>query len=265
MRKARVGGAWFPAVRKVRLNGQWITLAGGSPEPALPYVRAFDGIDDEIVTGVGALSAMTHGTVAFIMKRTGSGAVEAMFAPHSSDGTFRGEVGTSTGNAWQWYSGAASIGGALTNNRWFFVVARKPAGTSTPRFSSYDYTGGTWQHVNGANARAAWTPAGVGGSIKMSAAGSDFPLAKVAVRAAWSNALPFAADTAGDAAIEASGMHLSAAAWLTRGPNAMWLFNQADISTPVPDITGGGANQTAITGTSVDTTDPPPGFNFAIS
>lgn len=46
-------------------------------------------------------------------------------------------------------------------------------------------------------------------------------------------------------------------------PAVLWAFDQADVSTPVVDVLGGGGDQTAINGTTV-TTDPP-GFSYDLA
>jgi hypothetical protein len=60
------------------------------------------------------------------------------------------------------------------------------------------------------------------------------------------------------------GLTSALSAWKDLGPTALWAFNQASTTTPVTDLTGGGADQTAITGTTAVTGDDPPGFDFTL-
>ena len=47
-------------------------------------------------------------------------------------------------------------------------------------------------------------------------------------------------------------------------PIVLWDFNQASTGTAVTDLTKGGADQSAIVGTAVSTTDDPPGWAFGL-
>jgi hypothetical protein len=50
--------------------------------------------------------------------------------------------------------------------------------------------------------------------------------------------------------------------WMKLSPAAAWLFNQESTSLPILDLTGGGANQVSVVGSSVST-DEPPHFNYS--
>jgi hypothetical protein len=67
-----------------------------------------------------------------------------------------------------------------------------------------------------------------------------------------------------DADFEAgTGFQTSLANWFNETPSVLWRFNQASVATPVTDVMGSGADQTAITGTTVSA-DEPPGFSYNI-
>jgi hypothetical protein len=124
---------------------------------------------------------------------------------------------------------------------------------------------GIWSHGAGGTAIADWTSPGASGTVRFNnASSSDWFNGKVAVRAAWSNLLPYAADTGGDAAIEAAGLEDTLQAWVDVAPSALCPFNQDAVTTPVEDITGGGGDETSRTGTAVVTGDDPPGFDFTL-
>jgi hypothetical protein len=52
---------------------------------------------------------------------------------------------------------------------------------------------------------------------------------------------------------------------LDAAPIGLWRFNQTDIADPVEDLTGNGADQTAIVGTSVIDGDDPPNFDYLLT
>lgn len=221
--------------------------------------RSFDGVNDDFVTGIGVMSAMTYGTVAALFKHTASGGPDqSLVCWHNSVDDWVGSTGLDGIDRVYWHSGAAySTGATLTGGTWYLQVVRKATGTAAPRFSGYNYTTKAWAHANGATV-VNWTAPGGSGTIKMSFEGvSDFFKGDLAVRAIWSNALPWAADSGGDALLEAAGLQFSLTAWLNTAPSALWVFDQADVAQKVPDMTGGGANQSSVTGTAVSTNSVP--------
>jgi len=216
--------------------------------------RLFDGINDDLVCSTGALSGMTFGTVAVVFQMQGAGVSRALFDPHSSGGSFLGAVAINDNEKMSWYAGSEVHSGVnLSAGVWYLQVARKATGSATPRFSGYNYTSGAWSHANGtAGALPNWTAPGVSGTIKCSFEGSgDWFNGEVAVRAAWSNLLPWSSDATGDALLVASGLPFSLQAWLNRAPSALWVLDQSAITQNVIDSTGGGANQSSLVGTAV--------------
>jgi hypothetical protein len=232
-------------------------------------VREFDGVDDEIIFSIGALSNTTYGTVAFLVKRLSEGTGHVLFGLSTSSGDqFQRLViewtpfqdllyGTTNG---------AVVGGHGSSGVWRLIVARKASGTVQPRFSVYNYSTSTWSHANGNTAIENAVAPGAGGFVRFKGQfGSPQPHLRLAVRAVWPNAVPWSADAAGDSAIVASGLHTSLQDWLDSGPGALWSFDQSSVLTPVEDLTEGGSDQTSRTGTSVVTDDDPPGFDFSTS
>lgn len=122
------------------------------------------------------------------------------------------------------------------------------------RSHRYSYAGGTWTHAN----------LGTLGNVAAGAVaeiwhghyvGTEYVNARFAVEGVWNSVLT-------DLAIE--GLTTSLAAWLALSPAALWPYNQANVTDPVLDLTGNGANQTSRNGTIVSADDPP-GFNYALS
>ncbi|HEY2086253.1 MAG TPA: hypothetical protein VGH54_09540 [Mycobacterium sp.] len=235
-------------------------------------VREFNGTSDELVTGVGAASGMVYGTAAALIKfSTLSGFHYFCMVHNASNGWVSEPIGLTNFGAWEvnYQSGAANWGTSGPSpsvGPWLLVVARKATGSAVPRLSMYNYTTGTWAHHDGSGPAGDGVAPGAGGQVRFSFQGSsDFFGGRVAARALWSNSLPWASDTTGDAAIEAAGLKDAAANWATANPSAFWLFDQATTATPVADLsTAGTADQTSVTGTTVITGDDPPGFDFSL-
>jgi hypothetical protein len=231
-------------------------------------VREFDGSDDTIRHSTGALSGMTHGTVAAIFKTdtiTGSHAILAFNSTTpllflgAGLGTNENDlVGCSA-------SGFNRLFDVLVTGRWYLAVARKTTGTTVPRMSLYDFTAAGWTHGNGNNSEANWTAPGATGTVRHDVEGAfDFYDGRMAARAAWSNAVHWTADASGDTAIEAAGLETALQNWVDEAPDALWAYNQDPLSA-VDDLTAGGADQTFVTGTTVVTGDDPPGFSFDLA
>jgi hypothetical protein len=231
-------------------------------------VRLFDGTDDKIATSTGNLSAMTYGTVAAIVKfdSGGAGTHRQIFACHTSGNSYTFMLGVNPSNLWRTLTTgtpAESLGAATSTGVWYLVVMRKASGTAAPRYSVYNFTTTTWAHANGGTAIGNSTAGpGSSGRIKFNYTDSaDFFEGRVAVRAAWANAVHWAANSTGDSQIVAAGLEDSVDNWINESPDLLQLFNQGSVSTPVEDLIGS-ADQTSITGTTVVTGDDPPGFVF---
>jgi hypothetical protein len=231
-------------------------------------VREFDGIDDELVCGVGGASGMTFGTVVELFKFstvTGFRAIGNHL--HNSSSTFISvPLGLSNFGAYETFSGSSiSYTTNPSTGIWYLAVWRKVTGTAAPRLSTYDFNSTTWTHRNGSGSVGNWTAPGVSGETRFSfQGGSDFFGGRIAARAYWSNSLPWSADTTGDTALIAAGLEVAASNWFALGPSAMWRFDQASVGTPVTDDVGSGADETSIVGTTVITGDDPPGFSFSL-
>lgn len=233
-------------------------------------VREFsNATDDDIIFATGALSGLQYGTIAAIIKRTSVSNYRPIFNPHNAAGTALGSfLLWQSGNVLTWFELPSRSSGAtsLTANVWYLIVVRKAQGTATPRFSLYNFTSGLWTHQAGASSMTDWASPGTDGSIRFTyETETDNLDGRIAARAAWANALPWSPDAAGDTALEAAGLQTSLQNWLTSDPSALWAFNQSSIATPVSDLTGSGANQLSIVGTTVVTGDDPPGFAFDAS
>jgi hypothetical protein len=145
------------------------------------------------------------------------------------------------------------VSGLSTSWRWY--VMTKASGSVAPRIHVWDLSG-AWSHTD----NSATVADGTGpidtiylGSQNGSANGWRGSIAMVATYTSAMN----------DAAVEAA-FTLAAADAFGATPGWMVRLNQASTATSVTDDTGGGGDQSAITGTTVDADDPP-GFSYALT
>lgn len=148
----------------------------------------------------------------------------------------------------------SGVSGLSTSWRWY-VMSKASGGASIPRVHVWDLSG-AWTHTDNTAGVADGTgpidTIYVGGN----GSGTNGWRGSIACVATWSSALS-------DAAIEAA-MTLRAADVFGATPGWMIRLNQGSTATSVTDDTGGGGNQSAITGTSIDADDPP-GFSYALT
>jgi hypothetical protein len=233
-------------------------------------VREFNGSSDKLVCSIGAASGMTHGTMAAIVKFDTIASDRAVGHLHQTGNTWVASLlQCGSGSTWVAHDGTTSCnsGISISAGVWYFAVYRKATGTTTPRWSVYNYNTTVWSHAAGGNTLVNWAAPGASGDVQFSYQdnASDIFDGRVAARALWSNTLPWTADSSGDTAIEAAGLHTAAQSWLDNNPTAFWLFNQASTSTAVEDLSSAGtADETSISGTTVVTGDDPSGFSFTL-
>jgi hypothetical protein len=127
----------------------------------------------------------------------------------------------------------------------FVVAISKAAGTTAPRFHKYKVSTNVWTHENAGATIADPTTPSQGPTIGGIAANANIELGVVGL---WNVVLS-------DAQIEALPFSLSS--WRQIGPSAMWLFDQQAIAQKIRDMSGGGANEATLTGTSVSTSSVP--------
>lgn len=231
-------------------------------------VREFNGTTDTIRHAIGGFASCAFGTGAAILRPADNTGGHTTTALHNGSGSVRNDfVHRSNANPSMFSNatGFVSGGGSPMTNapEWYMVVGRKATGTATPRFSVYRYSTDTWAHGDAGGTLADWGTPGASGTIRTDMEATEFLNGRLAVRAAWSNNLPWAASAGGDAALEAAGLHLALQAWVDAAPTGLWVFDQASTATPCDDLTGNGADQVALTGTTV-VADAPPGFDYTL-
>lgn len=152
-----------------------------------------------------------------------------------------------------------SAGSGPFTTDWYWAVVTKASGSTLPRWHFKNVTtGGAWSHTDAANTVTDGTGPITSLRVGNDSAGStgDAWHGNIAACATWTSAL---ADLAVEAACTLAASDLAAAA-----PGWMVRLNQANVATPVTDDTGGGGDQTAISGTSVDAAEPL-GWSYALA
>lgn len=219
--------------------------------------RTFDGVDDNIVLSLGALGfAFGPGTIAAIVKRSADSTANSQMILH---------VGVSTGARYGLYisttniltlrtdtlsrAAPAGIDTCLVADGWLLVAATKAAGTVNRRYHRYEYATGVWQHAT---------------DIGTTQPSSSVPTTNANIGSDWNPSSFFQGDIAATGACNAEftdsqieALAYSLPAWFAVQPNGLWLLDQALTTQKVNDRSGGGADESAITGTSVGTSSLP--------
>jgi hypothetical protein len=216
--------------------------------------------DDAVVfaAGLGGVDSFAFGALAFLFRPLAAydSTNRTLLAAYDSTGAQVGKIGLSTANKVQWFTGGSGGNGpTVTAGDWHALIVRKATGTEQARFSLLNVASG-WTHVDTVGTFGDWT-APTGGTWSTSditfgwGPGSDY--AAVAV---WANVLPWAADTFGDAEIEAAGLEDHLDNWRDAAPTAGWAFFQADVNVNIEDWTLDRADEISVAvGAAVDATD----------
>lgn len=224
--------------------------------------RTFDGSDDVIRFSIGGLSAQTAaGTWAAVCQRTNDVNFHSILGLHNSGATNTHYFQiTPTDNLVLGANGVGEATSAFTvtsADGWVFVAATKVSGTTTPRFHKLVYSTNAWTHSAGSGSFANGTAPGASGYAETSWQGGDLFQGDLAAIGVWSSDL-------GDAQVE--GLAFSLACWWASAPQAMWVMDQSATTQAVADMTGGGANQSSLTGTAVASSSVPGlGYGTAVT
>lgn len=217
--------------------------------------RNFNG-SASLTCSVGGLGAFNFGTMVALCRRTDESNWHGIVTTVQSGGTayeayldIAPSSHASASAIWSSW-GSTDNSGTLkfnSSNGWCIIACTKATGSATPRYHKYVLSTQTWSHGNGggAVANATSTP---GGTVKFGAVDTDMLNGDIAAAALYDRAL---ADQ------EVESLASCWEAWLGYGPVGAWLFDQDATSQSLLDWTGGGANQSAITGTTVQTASLP--------
>lgn len=224
-------------------------------------VRSFDGINDRIQLSVGACAALGSGacSIIFLVKLQAQDGAPFWAGPTGGGASDTNLLITPFGFSWFATTNGndyPSFASAAAGVNWTLVGFSKAAGSDVARGHRYVYDTVSMVHgdASGTLPNTTFTadtiffgfnrPAGQYGTMLLGAvAVYDVELS--------------------DGDFE--GLIDGLADWMALNPIGAWALNQASVATPVEDLTAGGADETAIVGTTVVTGDDPPGFDFALS
>jgi hypothetical protein len=231
------------------------------PSVATVTVREFDGVDDAIACLGGAGTSMAAGpiTYAVLFKRAETDNTPIMGGGNGHDQSgadFNNGVGvlrieaTGSGNDLYFGTNADSLPTlpVVNADNWVLGVATKASGSAAVNFHRYVLDTTTITRATGGSAiNNGITPDStlrwVFGKDEFGNRGAF----RIAVAAVWSVALT-------NAQVDELYASLATQDWYDNSagtPVALWDFNQADVATDVTDLTGGGADETGIVGTTV--------------
>jgi hypothetical protein len=138
---------------------------------------------------------------------------------------------------------------------WGVVAMTKAAGADAWRYHLFTYTAGTWTHADIAGQGTIGNGSTAVASFLVGSFDSgQFLSANLAVEGFWTTELS-------DGQIE--GLIDALADWLVLTPAVLHDMH-GPVATPIVDLMGSGADQTAITGTTDDSGDDPPGFDYSL-
>ena len=208
--------------------------------------RRFDGTDDSIRCSLGGTDLTGALTMAMLVRNDSTKADPLIYGVlnHSSGGA--GRIYLLINASLKVQLGLTPVSTTSVNeDEWVIVAASKAAGTVTPR--AHIYQGGVWTH----EAMSATLPdpaSASGGTVRFGEfAGIAWTEMDIAAAAEWQTDLS-------DAQVENYISWERATQW--QGCSAAWDFDQGSVTESVRDVTGGGADQSSITGTSVITDGP---------
>lgn len=214
--------------------------------------RLFSGTSHWIDCSAGAIGHSGGITLAavFTATVTSSRTVMSITRPSLSGGYAELRLTTLTLNANCSIAGTVSPSSniAVPSDTWVLGAWTKASGTATLRFHLYDYSTGSWTRGNSSSTRDDPAEAASGVTLGGITAHSQSLGGNLAVAGQWARNLSDA---------ELDRLPYSLQAWHATGPAALWLLDQAATTTAVRDLTGGGANQSAINSTAVSTLSVP--------
>jgi hypothetical protein len=213
------------------------------------FARQFTRPDDEVITSLGNVSFGAT-SVAAMVKTTDVTNTKVVISAGATGEAWTFQVDPDESVAFFTVAGGGvkrnSAVSRIVSGRWHLIAYTKASGTVTPRFHIYDYTTRLWVHENGGGTQADLggppsIPATIWLAQDNASAGAGWS-GQIQIEAYWNRELS-------DADCEA--LTDTRLAWDASTPAALWPLTQQTTATNVTDTTGGGANQTTLTGTSV--------------
>jgi len=233
------------------------TLVVNSAGATTP-TRDFDGTDDRIIASLGNNNLTGAWTMIVGCRKDADSIWGPLMVIENSAGTAV-QVGifiadTNPGRPGViWGTNSNALASAAGTNvqqadGWVIVAFSKASGSVAPR--GHVYKAGAWTHADMATAVANQASFAGGRVVFGSSLAANFFNGKIGF------AYIFNGTALSDSQFEALDGG-SKSTYLALGPSGGWEFNQSAVGTSVTDLTGNGADQTAITGTTVTTSDAP--------
>lgn len=217
--------------------------------------RTFNGTSDNVLLSLGAANfAFGPGTIAAVMKSSSDTAAVRVVIGMGDAGATRYLLVLNAGHSIALFSNAsqrASTATILASHGWVFIAVTKATGSATPQFYKYVYDTDTWTVAAGSGTLAnSSVPTGRGaiGSTPTSPTPTSYCPADIAAAGVWNVVLA-------DQDVRSLAYGLSP--WRATNPKGLWVLDQDTVGQKVFDLTGGGANESGISGTSVATSAVP--------
>ncbi len=216
-------------------------------------VRRFDGVDDVIICTPPSPNFTGDGTWGFVW-RTDTNRNNGLACLVAAGFERVGAISVASDAMYYTTNAGFSQCDAFVADEWYLTVFTKAAGVSAVRSHTMPFSTGVWSHTDHGTLNDGVT------SQDELQFGYDVQnnfrhLGELAASGLWvGTALSDAECETLDAGVNA---------WLALAPDGLWVFNQETTADPVLDLTGNGADQTSITGTTVVTGDDPPGFDMS--
>jgi hypothetical protein len=211
--------------------------------------RAFAAGSDVVTLSPGTAAGITFGTFGLIVRRgsdSGGGSWTSLMTIWTG-GTPRASV-TFDGSDNLAFEGGPGDGSSAvslkTADGWALVTWSKATGSAAINVQKYLFATDAWS-TGSISAMGNWTG---GTSLQIGQGISSAFDGDIAVAGVWGRALSDA---------EIKNLPFSLHAWHAAAPNGLWVLDQSLTTQAVGDLTGGGANQSAITGTTVSTSSVP--------
>lgn len=201
--------------------------------------------NETLTVAAGALADSTRAQTLFVVIRPYDGVFESL---STDTDIVHGMAGTSA--SWSLFTASQQVfadgdfgsGGPQLSDKdtWYVTGVTKASGSAAYRYHVRPI-GGTWTHVD--SGTTADGPGGTDSVLFGQGPTRNNGKFQIAAAAVFAGAMS-------DQDIE-SALTDDMADWMAAQPLAAWQFNQATVGDDVTDLTGGGADQTAISGTTV--------------
>jgi hypothetical protein len=211
--------------------------------------RTFNGSTDKVSFGAGAAPTVDQSFTLVLQFRATSVFIARPFGiDHST--VYTGFSFQSNSLQAHILNGSFSPSSSipLTAGASCLAAISKTSGLTAPRFHLYDYSSDSWVRGNGSSTTSGGSNAVTGLIAGCRADATGFYSGDIGAGAVYAAAL---SDD------QLSTLPYSFSAWLNLSPAAMLLFDQSNASQAVIDLSGNGANQNAITGTTVSANSVP--------